>query len=77
MMGCVFLGIITGLIFLTLLLALAGGPFNIDNIISSPAGPLSEIITYSTGKPALATVLVLFPLFGCVDKPAISSMSRR
>jgi len=64
MIGCVFLGIITGLIFLTILLALSGGASNIDTIVSSPAGPLMEILTYATGKPALATLLVLFPLLG-------------
>jgi choline transport protein len=67
MIGCVILGIVTGLIFLVALLALSGGVDNIERIIASPAGPLMEILSYATGSPALATALVLFPLLGSVS----------
>lgn len=67
MIGCVVLGIFTGLIFLIALLALSGGVDNIEKIIASPAGPLMEILSYATGSPTLATALVLFPLLGSVS----------
>jgi choline transport protein len=59
MITCVGIGVFTGFIFLMVLLFVAG---NVDDVISSAAGPLLEILYTATGSKAGAICLLIFPL---------------
>ncbi|EAW09389.1 GABA permease GabA [Aspergillus clavatus NRRL 1] len=59
MIGCVGIGTVTGIIFLVVLLFVAG---NIDDVISSSAGPLLQILKNATNSNAGAICLLMFPL---------------
>lgn len=69
MISCVALGIATGLIFIVAILFVSGGYGAIDDIISSPLGPLMAILSNATGSRGIATVLLLFPLLCLVIQP--------
>jgi len=59
MLACVAIGVFTGFIFLMVLLFVAG---NVDDVISSAAGPLLQIFYTATGSKAGAICLLIFPL---------------
>ena len=59
MIACVAIGVSTGFIFLVVLLFVAG---DIDDVISSTAGPLLQILFNATGSKAGAVCLLIFPL---------------
>ncbi|GIC86734.1 GABA permease GabA [Aspergillus udagawae] len=59
MIGCVCIGTVTGTIFLIVLLFVAG---KIDDVISSAAGPLLQILKNATNSNAGAICLLMFPL---------------
>ncbi|KAH8426699.1 GABA permease GabA [Aspergillus melleus] len=59
MIGCVLIGTGTGLIFLIVLLFVAG---DIQKVIDSAAGPLAYIFKYATNNNAGAICLLMFPL---------------
>ncbi|OJD30831.1 amino acid permease [Diplodia corticola] len=59
MVYCVLIGTFTGFIFLVSLLFVAG---NIDDVISSSAGPLLQILFNATNSHAGAICLLIFPL---------------
>lgn len=59
MLACVGIGVFTGFIFLMVLLFVAG---NVDDVISSAAGPLLQIFYTATGSKAGAICLLIFPL---------------
>ncbi|KAM0105835.1 hypothetical protein ACP6JB_008564 [Aspergillus fumigatus] len=56
MIGCVCIGTVTGTIFLVVLLFVAG---NIDDVISSAAGPLLQILKNATNSNAGAICLLI------------------
>jgi len=56
MIACVVIGTVTGFIFLMVLLFVAG---DIENIISSSAGPLLAILKNATQNNAGATCLLM------------------
>jgi choline transport protein len=68
MIFCVALGILTGVGFLAALLLVSGGPEEIDHVIQSSAGPLLEILYFSTRSHLLASFLLMFPLICLVSK---------
>jgi hypothetical protein len=57
MIGCVAIGTFTGFVFLTVLLFVAG---NIDDVISSSAGPLLQILFNATKNKAGAICLLMY-----------------
>ncbi|CAK3807035.1 Choline transport [Lecanosticta acicola] len=59
MIYCVAIGVFTGFIFLSCLLFVAG---DINQVISSSAGPLNQIIFNATGSKAGTVCLLMFPL---------------
>lgn len=59
MIYCVAIGTFTGFVFLSCLLFVAGP---LDEVISSPYGPLCYILYYATGSKAGAVCLQIFPL---------------
>ncbi|KAL3457863.1 amino acid/polyamine transporter I [Aspergillus heterothallicus] len=59
MIGCVGIGITTGLIFLIVLLFVVG---DINQVIASAATPLLQIFRNATGSNAGAICLLMFPL---------------
>jgi len=59
MIYCVCIGTFTGFIFLMCLLFVAGP---IDDVISSPAGPILQIIYDATNSKAGSVCLLMFPL---------------
>ncbi|KAK3624356.1 hypothetical protein LTR56_021074 [Elasticomyces elasticus] len=59
MIYCVAIGIGTGFVFLSCLLFVAGP---LEEVISSPAGPLGYILYHATGSRAGTVCLLLFPL---------------
>lgn len=59
MIYCVAIGTFTGFIFLTCLLFVAG---DVNDVISSPAGPIGAIILNATGSLAGTVCLLIFPL---------------
>ncbi|KAG2024761.1 hypothetical protein GB937_003460 [Aspergillus fischeri] len=71
MIGCVCIGTVTGTIFLIVLLFVAG---NIDDVISSAAGPLLQILKNATNSNAGAICLLMFPLV-CMLFATISIMT--
>lgn len=71
MIGCVCIGTVTGTIFLVVLLFVAG---NIDDVISSAAGPLLQILKNATNSNAGAICLLMFPLV-CMLFATISIMT--
>ncbi|KAL4783514.1 amino acid/polyamine transporter I [Aspergillus varians] len=71
MIGCVAIGIFTGLIFLIVLLFVAG---DIDRVIESAATPLLQIFHDATGSNAGSICLVMFPLI-CIIFAAIAIMT--
>lgn len=71
MIYAVAIGMSTGFIFLSCLLFVAGP---IDEVISSPAGPLGYILFHATGSRAGTVCLLIFPLV-CLLFAAISIMT--
>lgn len=59
MIYCVGIGMFTGFVFLVVLLFVAG---DINTVISSPAGPLLQILYNATSSHAGAICLLMFPL---------------
>ena len=57
MIACVGIGTFTGFIFLTVLLFVAG---NVDDVISSAAGPLLQIFYNATRNNAGAICLLMY-----------------
>lgn len=57
MIACVGIGVFTGFIFLMVLLFVAG---NVDDVISSTAGPLLQIFFNATGSKAGSICLLMF-----------------
>lgn len=62
MIQCVAMGLVTGFIFLMVLLFVSGGPAQLETIISAPAGPLLQILYTATSSHAGAICLLMFPL---------------
>ena len=62
MIYCVGIGTFTGFIFLMILLFVSGGNDAIQNLISSPAGPLPQILFTATNSHAGYICLLMFPL---------------
>ncbi|KAF2740743.1 GABA permease gaba [Polyplosphaeria fusca] len=60
MIYCVGIGTFTGFVFLVVLLFVSGG--DAESIISSPAGPLLQILYNATQNRAGAVCLLMFPL---------------
>ncbi|KAF2216292.1 hypothetical protein CERZMDRAFT_64731 [Cercospora zeae-maydis SCOH1-5] len=56
---CVAIGTFTGFVFLSCLLFVAG---DLTKVISSPAGPLNQILYNATGSRAGMVCLLMFPL---------------
>lgn len=59
MIYCVAIGMFTGFVFLVVLLFVAG---DVNSVISSPAGPLLQILYNATSSHAGAICLLMFPL---------------
>jgi choline transport protein len=62
MIYCQLIGISTGFAFLVVVLFVSGGTANIEDIVSSPAGPLLEIFYLATESKVGAVCLLMFPL---------------
>ena len=62
MIMCVLIGLVTGFIFLMVLLFVSGGASALDDIISSSAGPLPQILFNATSSHAGYICLLMFPL---------------
>lgn len=62
MVYCQLIGISTGFLFLVVVLFVSGGMQNVDNIVSSSAGPLLAIFYNATKSKAGAVCLLIFPL---------------
>ncbi|ETS77323.1 hypothetical protein PFICI_11197 [Pestalotiopsis fici W106-1] len=62
MVYCEYIGISTGFIFIMILLFVSGGQTNTTDIITSPAGPLLQILNLATDSRAGAVCLLMFPL---------------
>lgn len=60
MIACVGIGVFTGFIFLTVLLLVAG---NVEDVISSPFGPLLQIFFDATNSNAGSICLLMFVAF--------------
>ncbi|PSS18533.1 hypothetical protein M430DRAFT_101790 [Amorphotheca resinae ATCC 22711] len=71
MIACVGIGIFTGFIFLTVLLFVAG---NVNDVITSSAGPLLQIFYNATQNRAGSICLLVFPLV-CLLFATISIMT--
>ncbi|KAL2865743.1 GABA permease GabA [Aspergillus lucknowensis] len=71
MIGCVGIGISTGLVFLIVLLFVAG---DINQVIESAATPLLQIFKNATGSNAGAICLLMFPLV-CIVFAATAIMT--
>ncbi|KAJ5138199.1 hypothetical protein N7526_004432 [Penicillium atrosanguineum] len=71
MIACVGMGIITGSIFLVVLLLVAG---NISDVIESAAGPLLAILSNAAGNKVAAICLLMFPIV-CVMFAATAIMT--
>nr|OQO27351.1 hypothetical protein B0A51_05056 [Rachicladosporium sp. CCFEE 5018] len=59
MIYCVAIGLFTGFIFLMCLLFVAG---NVEDVVSSPFGPLGQILLNATSSRAGTVCLLIFPL---------------
>jgi len=59
MIGCVVIGIVTGFIYLSVLLFVSK---DVQTVISSPAGPMLQIFFDATGNKAGSICLLMFPL---------------
>lgn len=71
MVGCIGIGIFTGVVFLVALLFVAG---DIQQVIKSGAGPLLQILLNATKSTAGAICLLMFPLV-CLAFATISVMT--
>lgn len=71
MVGCIGIGISTGAIFLIVLLFVAG---DINQVITSSAGPLLQILLNATSNTTGAICLLMFPLV-CLAFATISVMT--
>ncbi|OAA75878.1 amino acid/polyamine transporter I [Akanthomyces lecanii RCEF 1005] len=71
MVGCIGIGIFTGVVFLVVLLFVAG---DIQQVIKSGAGPLLQILLNATKSTAGAICLLMFPLV-CLAFATISVMT--
>ena len=59
MIGCVLIGVVTGFIFLSVLLFVTK---DVEAVISSTAGPLLQIFYDATSNKAGSVCLLVFPL---------------
>ena len=66
MIYCVAIAVLTGFIFLVILLFVSGGGKTIGEIIESHASPLSQILLAATGSPVVSVCLALFPMMSLV-----------
>jgi len=71
MIGCVLIGVFTGFIYLSVLLFVAK---DLDNVISSTAGPMLQIFYDATSNKAGSVCLLVFPLV-CLLFAAVSIMT--
>lgn len=71
MVGCIGIGIFTGFVFLVVMLFVAG---DIQQVITSGAGPLLQILINATSNTAGAICLLMFPLV-CLAFATISVMT--
>jgi len=71
MIGCVLIGIVTGFIYLSVLLFVSK---DIDAVISSTAGPMLQIFYDATNNKAGSICLLMFPLI-CLLFAAVSIMT--
>lgn len=71
MMYCIAMGMVTGFIFLAVLLFVAGP---IEQIIESNAGPIGAIFLHATGSRVGSVCLQLFPL-GCLLLAGVSILT--
>jgi choline transport protein len=62
MIYCQLTGISTGFVFLVVVLFVSGGTANIEDIVTSSAGPLLEIFYLATKSKVGAVCLLMFPL---------------
>lgn len=74
MVACVAMGIVTGFIFLMVLLFVSGGSAALDQINEGANGPLLQIFYNATSSRAGAICLLMFPL-GCLLFAATSIMT--
>lgn len=65
MIACVTMGTLAGFVFLVTLLFVSGGIDSIDDIITSPFGPLLQILYTATHSYLGATALLILP-FSCL-----------
>lgn len=59
MIGCVVIGVLTGFVYLSVLLFVSK---DVDTVISSAAGPMLQIFYDATGNKAGSICLLIFPL---------------
>jgi amino acid transporter len=59
MIACVLIGVVTGFVYLSVLLFVSK---NLDNVISSAAGPMLQIFYDATNNKAGSICLLMFPL---------------
>lgn len=74
MIACVGIGVVTGFIFLMILLFVSGGPAALDQINMGANGPLLQIFYNATSNRAGAICLLIFPLV-CLLFAATSIMT--
>ncbi|KIW30667.1 uncharacterized protein PV07_06391 [Cladophialophora immunda] len=71
MIGCVLIGVVTGFIYLSVLLFVSN---NVQDVISSSAGPMLQIFYDATSNKAGSVCLLMFPLV-CLLFAAVSIMT--
>jgi len=71
MIGCVLIGVFTGFIYLSVLLFVSK---DVDNVISSTAGPMLQIFYDATSNKAGSVCLLVFPLV-CLLFAGVSIMT--
>ncbi|KIW96544.1 uncharacterized protein Z519_01935 [Cladophialophora bantiana CBS 173.52] len=71
MIGCVLIGVMTGFIYLSVLLFVSK---NVQDVISSSAGPMLQIFYDATANKAGSVCLLMFPLV-CLLFAAVSIMT--
>ncbi|KAK5204609.1 hypothetical protein LTR41_009781 [Exophiala xenobiotica] len=71
MIACVLIGVVTGFVYLSVLLFVSK---NLDNVISSAAGPMLQIFYDATNNKAGSICLLMFPLV-CLLFAGVSIMT--
>ncbi|KIV78501.1 hypothetical protein PV11_10211 [Exophiala sideris] len=71
MIACVLIGVVTGFIYLSVLLFVSS---DLDTVISSAAGPMLQIFYDATNNKAASICLLMFPLV-CLLFAAVSIMT--